>query len=258
MAGVALKVGPIAPNPTGQPGRTLPGTNVPNPTYAQDNAYWEQDQARQRQKQTDNTRGRANFESAAANGANYDSTFTDQNTGEVLHHAAAGPKFADSLGNFDTLMSRFNNLGGSSSLSGRGALGKEPRVQLDTAAIDAGDRAAYSQAKDKVGGATQGLMKSLQNQFASRGLRGSSIEGRQIGSALESGAGQLDDVARGQAVEGSRRAVDLAKTQYGGDITQRGQDIDAETADRSLDVQSQQSRVGSIMGLFNAFNGMRY
>lgn len=202
---------------------------------------------------------RADEANATRAGQQYAGKYTDSQ-GRVtnVNSPAQAPAFSQKMDDFSTLMSRFGNMGGTSNFSSRGGLGNEPRVSLDTNAIDAGDRAAFSQAKDKVGGATQGLMKSLSNQFASRGLRGSSMEGRAIGSGLEAGMGQLDDVARGQAVEGSRRALDVAKTQYGGDITQRGQDIDAETADRQIDASTQSGKLASVLGLFNAFNGMKY
>ncbi len=108
-------------------------------------------------------------------------------------------------------------------------------------------------------------MKALQNQFSGRGLRGSSIEGRAVGSGLENAQGQLADVSRAQAMQGSNRALDLAKTQYGGDITQRGQDMDAQSQMRSIQANSelqkqqvQNSKLSSVLGLWNAFSGMRY
>jgi hypothetical protein len=212
--------------------------------------------------------GEAN--SAGSQGKGFSSNYTDSqgrmhSVGTPAKEYAPGTSAQDPTG-FDTKMSQFGRFtntfgnlfgGGNGNLSGSGTLthGDAPRVQLDTNAINNGDAAAFSQAKDKVGGSMQGLMKSLQGQFAGRGLRGSSIEGRAVSSGLESGMGQLDDVARSQAVEGSRRAVDLAKTQYGGEIEQRGQDIGAETATRQFQAQQQQSKLASIMGLWNAFSG---
>ncbi len=219
---------------------------------------------KQTKDQATANQGQTSFMSGARNKANYDMAYTDPNTGVSMKYSAADqkPDFQTQMNNFGNFMGRFGNMGGagSSSLSGRGGLSgaDSPRASLDTGAIAAGDAAAYSRAKDQVGQSTGGLMKALQNQFSGRGLRGSSIEGRAVGSALESQAGQLADVSRGQAMQGSDRALDLAKTQYGGDIAMRGQDMDAQSQMRSIEANAQQSKTASLLGLWNAFGGMRY
>ena len=169
------------------------------------------------------------------------------------------------MGAFDTFMSKYGKMGdgtsSSSSMSGSGGLsgGSSPAVKLDTGAIAAGDAAAYSRAKDQVGQSQQGLQKALTNKFAARGMRGSSIEGRAIGSAAEAGAGELADMSRSQAIGAGDRAIDLAKTQYQGNIEQRGQDISERGSIRSSEATAQSSKLASILGLWNAFNsGQRY
>ena len=243
---------------TGQPGRWQGGRWIPAAGTIND-----VDQMRYLKGEADN-----------ATGANqsFAGTYTDSQ-GRVNHVNSPYKEnpttaFNRSMDQFGQFMGRFGGGapgGGSGSLSMQAGGGQQPRVALDTAAIDAGDRAAFSRAKDRVGSSMQGLLKSIGNQFATRGLRGSSLEGRALGSALESGAGQLADVEREQAIEGSRRAEDLAKTAYGGEITQRGQDLDAASRARALELTAQgqqqglqQSRLASILGLFNAFKGQRY
>lgn len=178
-------------------------------------------------------------------------------------------KFGSLFGGGGGVGAGAGSLGGGGGTAAPSAAPTSPVAALNTAAIEAGDRAAFSRAKDTVGQSTQGLLKALSNQFAGRGLRGSSMEGRAIGSALDSGVGQLADVARGQAVEGARRAENLATTQYQGDVAMRGQDvaargqdIGAATARESLAAQvaaqQQQAKLASIMGLMSAFNGLRY
>lgn len=154
------------------------------------------------------------------------------------------------LSQFDRLSSRFPS--GADGTNINATATRMPRVTLDTGAIDAGQRAAFSRAKDQVGDAQRGLMSAMKNQFASRGLRGSSIEGRAIGSGLESGFGQLADVSREQAIQGANRSVDLAKTSYGGDITQRGQDMDALSRAQSIAIQNQQAKNAALSGLWSA------
>jgi hypothetical protein len=163
---------------------------------------------------------------------------------------------------FDTFMSKYGGDDTSSSSSSStgattGGIDSGSQIALDTGAIAAGDAAAYSRAKDQVGQSQQGLQKALANQFSTRGLRGSSMEGRAVGSALEFGAGQLNDVSREQAIGGSQRAVDLAKTQYQGGITQRGQDLSERASARSNATQRQSNRTASVLGLYNAYNNNR-
>jgi hypothetical protein len=238
-----------------------PSRTGPTNQYGQPLTEYEQQQQKTQAGNTNLDRGAQNFYSGANRGVNYDMSYTDPRTGLSMNYKAQ-PTFGAQMSNFSQFMNKFGNLGGSgsSTSSGRGGLSgaDQPRVQLDTNAIAEGDNAAFSRAKDRTGASMQGLMKSLQNQFAGRGLRGSSIEGRAIASGAESGLGQLADTDREQAIEGSRRAVDLAKTQYGGDIEQRGQDLEAEASQRSWESQAQNSKLNSILGLYNAFNGMRY
>ena len=189
-------------------------------------------------------------------------------------------KFADRFGSFGTASAppafatapATGMLSGYGSLSGGGAIPAAPT--LDTASIDAADRAAYSRAKDTVGQETGGALKSLRNAFAARGMGGSSIEGRQIGSAIDAGAGRLADVDRSQAEAAGGRAVDLAKTKYQGDLTTRGQDVNASTAFAGIAAngtnaanalalqrwQAEQSNAlakqQAMLGLWGAFKGM--
>jgi hypothetical protein len=158
-------------------------------------------------------------------------------------------------GDFDSFMSRYGNGAPGAKLP---QLPRVKRATLDREAIAAGDAAAYSQAKDQVGDSTSGLMKALGNQFSSRGLRGSSIEGQAMGSGLEAGMGELADVSREQAIQGSKRSTDLAVTNYGGDITQRAQDIGQNVAGRGQDIEASRSRLSSILGLWNAHQAQRY
>jgi hypothetical protein len=242
-----------------------PPVSRTGPTNAQGQALtpYEEQQAAKAKSTAGGTLAKSQFLSGANNNVGYDMSYTDDNGLTMKYGANSKPvDFNTQMNNFGNFMGRFGNMGGggSSSLKGSGGLsgGASPNVTLDQGAIDSGDAAAYSRAKDQVGQSTQGLMKSLQNQFAGRGLRGSSIEGNAVGSALESQAGQLADVSRGQAMQGSQRATDLAKTRYAGDIQMRGQDMDAESQMRSIEANSQQSKLSSVLGLWNAFSGMRY
>lgn len=144
----------------------------------------------------------------------------------------------------------------------------------------ASDAAAFAKAKDRVGASTQGLLKALQNSFASRNLSGGSAEVGAVGNTLLGAAGQLSDVARDEAIKEANDTNDFAKTAYSGGITQRGQDLGEIASERSAalgargqDVSLEQSREdnanrltlqklsqsspASIVGLLSAFNGQR-
>lgn len=110
-----------------------------------------------------------------------------------------------------------------------------PRIpQIPDADRTAAESAAFGRAKDRVGLATQGLLKSIRNNFAKRGLSGSPLAMSREAGALESGAGQIGEVIRDQAIEGLRRQYDVRDQNYQGDISQRGQDISAEQARQNL------------------------
>jgi hypothetical protein len=201
---------------------------------------------------------RGEEQNATAAGGNYGAGYTDSQ-GRTHHINSPQPNTQNAAnggvppgGDFNSLMASFG--GGGGNVAKMPAMPRAPRARLDRAAIDAGDAAAYSRAKDQVGDSTGGLMKALGNQFSSRGLRGSSIEGQAMGSGLEAGMGELADVSRGQAIQNSDRSLDIAKTNYGGDITQRGQDIGQNVASRGQDMDAQKSRMASILGLWNARN----
>jgi hypothetical protein len=89
----------------------------------------------------------------------------------------------------------------------------------------AAEAAEFSRAKDRVGLATQGLLKSVGSIADARGIGGSSIEGDLIGSALSGGQGQIADLLRQQAITSLDRDYDVEDRDYAGDITQRGQDV---------------------------------
>jgi hypothetical protein len=65
-------------------------------------------------------------------------------------------------------------------------------------------------------------------------MLGSGLEERGTAAAATSAAGQLGDVSRQQAVTRADLAQKNAETNFQGDITQRGQDIQKEEAGNSL------------------------
>lgn len=105
-----------------------------------------------------------------------------------------------------------------------------PTVQYDTAGQQAADNAAFARAKEMAGQNAQAAVQALKGAMDSRGMTGSTVEGQAL-SGVVGGAGQdISQFLTNQAMqtaEGNRRR---AETQYQGNITQRGQDLDAQRA----------------------------
>lgn len=110
-----------------------------------------------------------------------------------------------------------------------------PRVpQIPDADRTAAEAAEFGRAKDRIGLATQGLMKSIRNNFSKRGLSGSPLAMSREAGALEHGAGQIGETIRDQAISGLNRQYDVRDQNYQGDLSQRGQDISAEAQRNNL------------------------
>lgn len=114
---------------------------------------------------------------------------------------------------------------------GTGGGGSLPRVTgADPASRRAAEAAEFGRAKDRVGQATQGLMRAIRGTAQRRGISGSSIEGNMAAQALGRGHGELGEVIRDQAISTLRRGQDIEDRDYAGGITQRGQDLSANAA----------------------------
>jgi hypothetical protein len=131
-------------------------------------------------------------------------------------------------------------------------------------------RAAFARAKDQVGQAGSGALAGLRSSLAGRGMLGSGGEFRGSQNIAAKGLGELGDVSREQAINEVGVRTDEAKTNYGGDLTQRGQDMSHQQAADALSVQQQQfgaklaheqaqasasKQQSAIQGLLSALSG---
>lgn len=108
--------------------------------------------------------------------------------------------------------------------SGTGGTG-QPRVTMpDTSAAQA---ATYGRAKDRAGQEARASLTALQEMFAERGLSGSGIAASESGKAIERSRAGLGEVSREQAIQEAAQAARRGELEYQGQITQRGQDINA-------------------------------
>lgn len=125
--------------------------------------------------------------------------------------------------------------GGGVSTPGTGGVGSTggvaPIAPMDTSAAQS---ANFGRAKDQVGQTLTGALTGLRSSLGGRGMLGSGAESRGTAGVINTGQGQLGDVSREQAVTKSNLDQDTAKTNFSGDITQRGQTLNAQTAANSL------------------------
>jgi len=113
--------------------------------------------------------------------------------------------------------------------------GGAPRVSMSGMSPDetAARAAAFARAKEQAGGTALAAMKGLQDSMASRGLMGSTGRGLESGGIADiigSAAGGVNEFSREQLLQDLNRYADISNTRYQGDITQRGQDLDAQRA----------------------------
>lgn len=116
----------------------------------------------------------------------------------------------------------------------------------------AGTNAAYATAKDQVGKSGRASLDSLRGELGAAGMLGGGAEGQLVRDVVTDASGQLGQVSRDQAMKSADLSADFAKTRYGGEITQRGQDVSSQEAqarlaqegriaDASLNFQKQQA-----------------
>lgn len=99
--------------------------------------------------------------------------------------------------------------------------------------------ARYATARDKVGQESRASIDALRNELGATGALGGGAEFQGVQNVIQSGAGELGQVNRGEAEKQADLAADFAKTRYGGAITQRGQDIAAKEAEARLATERQ-------------------
>lgn len=107
-------------------------------------------------------------------------------------------------------------------------------VQLKPTDTSAADAARFGRAKDTVGQTTRASLTGLRSALASRGQLGGAGESHGTSAIFTKGMGDLNEVTRDNAIEGSKRDADRAALEFTGGITQRGQDMSAAQAAEGL------------------------
>jgi hypothetical protein len=154
-----------------------------------------------------------------------------------------GSDFATITGALNSAAGGGSNYGGPAATTGPiafptgggpGGSGAPAPAQLQHVDTSAANAAAFARAKDQVGQTTKGAMTALKSVLASSGRLGSGSESRGSASVVNRGAQNLSDVSRQQAITDADIARHEAETNYQGDITQRGQDLESSRAAAEL------------------------
>lgn len=132
-------------------------------------------------------------------------------------------KFANQKQLDDLAMDEFGNF---SAKYGAGAPGAPAHVgstpDTDSSAAEA---QAFAREKDRLGQVGRGALDSLNESLAGQNLTGSSTAANRIGDLTQGTEESLGNVVRDQAQASLDRARQVADRNYGGNITQRSQDM---------------------------------
>lgn len=109
--------------------------------------------------------------------------------------------------------------------------GVAPVANIDTSAADA---ATFARAKDVAGQTGRASLESLRGLLGETGQLGGGAEVQGTRDIVQSAAGQVGDVNREQAIQGSQRAFQTALANQASGLTQRGQDIQSQEAQARL------------------------
>lgn len=90
--------------------------------------------------------------------------------------------------------------------------------------------AAFARAKDQAGMTANSALEGLRSATNARGIAGSSIEGEGMARILGGGAGEINDYTGAQLASDLGRSSQVSDRNYQGNITQRGQDLQARQA----------------------------
>lgn len=114
------------------------------------------------------------------------------------------------------------------------------------------NNAIFAAAKDKVGQTTRASLNSLNAELGAQGMLGGGAQSEATRDVINSGMGALGQTDRDLASQNASTALDVAKTNYGGSITQRGQDIQAQQANAQLALEQRQQNFQLLNTILNS------
>jgi len=105
--------------------------------------------------------------------------------------------------------------------------------------MHAASDAAFATAKDRSGKIARSSIDSIRGELGATGMLGSGAEAQEVGDVINNAAGIEGQAARDISMKEADLGADFAKTRYSGDITQRGQDVQAQEAAANLAQQKE-------------------
>jgi hypothetical protein len=136
----------------------------------------------------------------------------------------------------------------SGSFSGSGGTGGGPVTSgggvapIQMPDMTSSNNAIFAQAKDKVGKLSRSSLDSLAGELGSQGMLGSGAQVQATRDIVANNAGEMGQVERDLATKNADTALDVAKTNYQGSLTQRGQDIQSQEANARLALEERQQQ----------------
>jgi hypothetical protein len=121
---------------------------------------------------------------------------------------------------------------------------EQPLSATDNTAANA---ASFATAKDQVGKIGRASLDALRGELGATGQLGSGAEVQGVRDVIQSGAGELGQVSRDQAITDAGHKADIAKTNYLGSVTQRAQDVGSQEAQARM---AQEARIADQNNLF--------
>jgi hypothetical protein len=125
--------------------------------------------------------------------------------------------------------------------AGGGSIARE-QMPDTTGAVNA----AFARGKDQAGLNARAALTGLQNEMAGRQMLGSGAEAGQTRQIIEHGAAGINEMNREQAIQDANMAGQRASEVYQGNITQRGQDMQAKQAEMARLAKMQEGLLSVI------------
>lgn len=120
--------------------------------------------------------------------------------------------------------------------------------------MTAANDAAFAAAKDQVGQTSRASLDSLRGELGATGMLGGGAEAQDVRDVVNNNAEQLGQVSRNNATTNAATALDVAKTNYQGGITQRGQDIQSQEANAQLALTARNQQYQLLNTILNGIS----
>lgn len=120
--------------------------------------------------------------------------------------------------------------------------------------MTASNNAQFAAAKDQVAQTSRASLDSLNGELGAQGMLGSGAQAQDVRDVVNNNAEQEGQVSRNLATQNANTALDVAKTNYQGSLTQRGQDIQAQQANAQLALEARGQQYQLLNTILNGIS----